>query len=39
MKKEFSAVGVVVNANLKKILGKVERKDDIIDDEESWDLK
>lgn len=39
MKTEFSAVGVVVSANLQKILGKVEKKDDITDDEESGDLK
>lgn len=39
MKTKFSAVGGDVSANLQKILGKVERKNGIIDDEEGWDLK
>lgn len=38
MEKEFSAVGVD-SANLQETLGEVERKDDITDDEEGWDLK
>lgn len=39
METEYSAGGLDVSACLQKILGKVQRKYDIIDDEESLDLK
>lgn len=39
MKREYSSVGLDDSASLQKILGKVQRKDDIIDDEEIWDFK
>lgn len=39
MKTEYSALGLDDGASLQKILGKVYRKDDIIDDEEIWDFR
>lgn len=39
MRTEYSAVGLDDSARLQKILGKVQRQDGIIDDEEIWDFK